>query len=78
VGYRQPDASFLAWLDFRPYGLGSDPAATLLDRGRVGLEPGPHFGRQGAGHARLNIGTSRALLTEAVDRMAAAVGLGRT
>jgi cystathionine beta-lyase len=70
VGYRPPDASFLAWLDLSAYGLGDDPARVLLERGRVALEPGPHFGRQGAGHARLNIGTSRALLTEAVDRMA--------
>jgi cystathionine beta-lyase len=34
--------------------------------------PGHAFGRQGAGFARLNIGTSRALMAEAVQRMAAA------
>jgi len=44
-----------------------------LERGRVALEPGPHFGRQGFGHARLNMGTTRALLTETVDRMATAL-----
>ena len=74
VGYRPPDASFLAWLDLSAYGLGADPARVLRERGRLALEPGLHFGRQGAGHARLNIGTSRALLTEAVDRMAAVLG----
>ncbi|MFL6130490.1 MAG: MalY/PatB family protein [Mycobacteriales bacterium] len=73
VGYRPPDASFLAWLDFSAYGLGDDPARVLLERGRVALEPGPAFGRQGAGHARLTIGTSRTLLTEAVDRIAQAL-----
>jgi cystathionine beta-lyase len=73
AGYRVPEASFLAWLDLRAYGLGDDPAAVLLDRGRVALQSGPTFGAEGAGFARLNYGTSRVLLTETVDRMAAAV-----
>lgn len=72
VGYRPPDASYLAWLDCRGLGLGEDPSAHLLARGRVALSPGPSFGRQGAGFARLNFGTSRRILAEAVDRMAAA------
>jgi cystathionine beta-lyase len=74
VGYRLPDASYLAWLDCAPLALGSDPAAAFLDRGRVALTPGLEFGEQGAGFVRFNFGTSRALLTEAVDRMARAVG----
>ena len=73
IGYRPPEASFLAWLDCRALGLGDDPAAAFLERGRVALEPGPHFGAPGRGFARLNLGTSDALLTEAVDRMAGAV-----
>ncbi len=60
-------------MDFRAYDLGPDPAAVLLDSGRVALSPGPDFGSQGAGFGRLNIATSRALLTEAVDRIASAV-----
>jgi cysteine-S-conjugate beta-lyase len=73
VRYRQPQASFLAWLDCRELGLGDDPAAVFLDRGRVALSPGPDFGRQGRGFARLNMGTSPELLAEAVRRMAAAL-----
>jgi cystathionine beta-lyase len=72
VGYRPPEASFLAWLDCRALGLGDDPAAAFLERGRVALVPGHDFGAQGRGFARLNIGTSDALLSEAVRRMAAA------
>ena len=45
----------------------------FLDRGRVALSPGPNFGAQGAGFARLNMGTSPELLGEAVRRMATAV-----
>jgi cystathionine beta-lyase len=74
VGYVPPEASFLAWLDCRALGLGEDPAATFLERGAVALSPGPDFGEPGRGHARLNLGTSPALITEAVRRMAAAVG----
>ncbi|HEY7146652.1 MAG TPA: aminotransferase class I/II-fold pyridoxal phosphate-dependent enzyme [Streptosporangiaceae bacterium] len=73
VGYLPPEASFLAWLDCRALGLGDDPAARFLARGRVALSPGPDFGRQGAGFARLNIGTSPELIEAAVDRMAASV-----
>jgi cysteine-S-conjugate beta-lyase len=77
VAYRPGAATFLAWLDCRKLGLGDDPAAVFLDRGKVALSPGPGFGRSGAGFARLNIGTSPELVTEAVRRMAAAAGSAR-
>ncbi len=73
VRYQRAQASFLAWLDCRELGLGHDPAAAFLTAGRVALSPGPDFGVQGNGFARLNIGTSPELVTEAVRRMAAAV-----
>lgn len=73
VGYRPGAATYLAWLDCRELGLGDDPAAVFLARGRVALVPGPDFGTGGAGHARLNFGTSPELITEAVRRMAAAI-----
>lgn len=73
VRYRAPRASYLAWLDFRAVGLGADPAKVLLSHGRVALSPGLPFGAAGAGHARLNIATTRTLLEEAVRRMAHAV-----
>jgi cystathionine beta-lyase len=76
VAYTPPRAGYLAWLDLRGLGLGDDPCAALLERGRVALNPGPTFGPQGAGFARLNIGTSPALVEEAVRRIAKAVGRG--
>jgi cystathionine beta-lyase len=72
VGYVPGSATFLAWLDCRNLGLGDNPAAVFLERGRVALSPGAEFGIQGAGFARLNIGTSPELINEAVRRMAAA------
>jgi cystathionine beta-lyase len=71
VGYLPGAASFLAWLDCGKLGLGDDPAVEFLERGRVALTGGPYFGTQGTGFARLNIGTSPELVTEAVRRMAA-------
>jgi cysteine-S-conjugate beta-lyase len=68
VGYVPPDATFLAWLDLRALGLGDDPAEEILRRG-VALTSGPLFGDPGRGHARLNLGTSPEILTEAVRRM---------
>ncbi len=73
IGYVLPQAGYLAWLDCRALELGDDPAETFLERGRVALSPGPTFGTGGLGHARLNFGTSSALLAEAVRRMAASV-----
>lgn len=70
AGYAPPQAGYLAWLDLRAYGLGEDPSQHLL-AGGVALSPGPHFGPQGAGFARLNFGTSPALLEAAFERIAA-------
>jgi cystathionine beta-lyase len=74
VGYVQPQAGYLAWLDCRELGLGDDPAEVFLERGRVALGSGPTFGEPGRGFARLNFGTSSALVEEAVRRMAASLG----
>jgi cystathionine beta-lyase len=73
VGYVPPRAGYLAWLDCSALGLGADPAAAFLERGKVALSSGPMFGREGEGFARLNIATSRGLLEEAVRRMASVV-----
>ena len=70
VGYVPPQAGYLAWLDCTSLGLGDDPARAFLERGKVALSSGPIFGTEGAGFARLNIGTTRSLLEEAVRRMA--------
>jgi cysteine-S-conjugate beta-lyase len=72
VGYAQPQASFLAWLDCRAVGLGDDPATAFLGKGQVAVSHGPAFGSQGSGFVRLNIGTSPELIAEAVRRMALA------
>jgi cystathionine beta-lyase len=70
VGYRQPHASYLAWLDLRELGWGDDPAPRILEQARVAVNPGIDFGAPGAGFVRLNFACSPEVLTEAVDRIA--------
>lgn len=70
--YRQPQASYLAWLDLRALPWGDDPARVLVDRAKVALSNGRDFGRQGVGHARLNFGCSEETLREGLARLASA------
>jgi len=74
VGFDPPEATYLAWLDFRETGLGDDPAEELQQSARVALSHGPDFGTAGTGFARLNFATSRELLDEMLDRIIAAIG----
>lgn len=71
--YTPPEGTYLAWIDCRELGLGDDPAKIFLELGRVGLSGGIPFGEGGEGHVRFNLATSAAIVTEAVERMAAAV-----
>lgn len=73
--YTWPEATYLTWLDLSAYDLGGeDPSAFLLREARVMLNSGPTFGTGGQGHVRINIATSPAILTEAIDRIAKALG----
>lgn len=72
IGFTPPQAGYLAWLDCRALGLG-DPAGFFLEEARVALSPGLEFGASGEGFARLNFATSRGILDEILDRMAAAL-----
>lgn len=72
--YRIPDAGYLAWVDFSDLGWGDNPAKRILREAKVALHYGPAFGTEGAGHVRINFGTSTEILTEAVARIAALDG----
>jgi cystathionine beta-lyase len=72
VRFAIPEATYLAWLDFRETGFGEDPAVHIAKAARVGLSCGPDFGSGGAGYARLNFATTREILDEIVDRIVAA------
>lgn len=67
--YREPHASYLAWVDLSGLSWGDDPSAVALERARVALNPGTDFGRQGTGHVRLNFACSPEVLREAITRI---------
>lgn len=69
----RPEATYLAWLDFRDAGLGHDPASELLRNAQVMLSPGHEFGPTGNGFARINVATSRHLLHAALDQISSAL-----
>ncbi len=73
VGFTMPEATYLAWLDFRALDLGTDPAEFFLEEARVALSAGPDFGPHGHGWARLNFATTQTILDAIVDRMALAL-----
>ena len=73
IGWRPPQATYLAWFDCTRLGVGDEPAESFLREGRVALSRGLDYGSPGAGHARLNFATSSAHLSDAVARMASVV-----
>lgn len=73
IGHRTPEATYLAWLDFRPLFWSVEPHERLLAKGRVALSSGAQFGTGGAGHARLNFGTYSGVLDEILHRMESAL-----
>ncbi|MDE7396734.1 MAG: pyridoxal phosphate-dependent aminotransferase [Muribaculum sp.] len=74
----RPDASFLIWLDCRGLGLDHDSLISLfIDRAGLALNDGAMFGEQGSGFMRLNVATSRAMVTTALNRLADALAQSR-
>ncbi len=63
------EATYLAWLDCSESGILSMPQEFFLDQAKVGLNAGSTFGAGFERFVRLNIGTSRIILEEALDRM---------
>lgn len=68
-----PHCSYLTWIDFSGYGIGSDPAGYLVENAKVAFVPGVRFGESFATYIRLNFATSPAILEEAINRVAKAL-----
>jgi cystathionine beta-lyase len=68
------EGTFLAWLDFRSLELTSEGLERLLaEEGRIALNAGHWFGKNGAGFARFNIACPRSMLEEGIERLVLAV-----
>lgn len=63
-----PDATYLGWLDCSQLDLKESPYDFFLKNAKVAFTDGAKFGKGGAGHVRLNFGTSRKLLEQGLER----------
>ncbi|MBK5443769.1 MULTISPECIES: MalY/PatB family protein [unclassified Peribacillus] len=65
-----PDASYLLWIDCRDLGLNDkEIKERLIHQGKLALEPGSKYGPGGEGFVRMNIGCSRSVLLDGLNRL---------
>ncbi len=69
------EGTYLVWLDFRGTGLSTDEIDDLIiHKAKLWLDSGRIFGKVGEGFQRINVACPRTILTEALDRIRAALG----
>lgn len=70
----RPEGTYLLWLDCRQLGLSQEELNKLMiEKGKVLLNDGSTFGKEGEGFLRLNIGCPRSMVEEALKRIEYAV-----
>ena len=70
----RPEGSFLVWLDCKKLGIKPEELDDFfLKKAKVGLSSGIAYGEYGKGFERINLGCTRAVLTEGLERMKAAI-----
>ncbi|MFZ4700377.1 MAG: MalY/PatB family protein [Candidatus Methylumidiphilus sp.] len=73
----QPEGTYLLWLDCRELGMSdSELKQFFIHKAKVGMNPGTVFGEGGSGFMRMNIGTSKLIVAEALERIRMAVDSG--
>jgi cystathionine beta-lyase len=72
-----PEATYLAWLDFRMYRLDMDPAEFLRRSARVVASSGADAGLGGEGFVRFNFAMPARLLERSVEAIGAALRSAR-
>lgn len=66
----QPEGTYLIWMDCRELGLSDDDLKkTLIEKGKIGLEPGPKYGAGGEGFVRMNVACSKEHVVEGLERL---------
>jgi cystathionine beta-lyase len=69
VRITNPNATYLAWLDFTQLKLKKSPFDFFMKEAKVALSDGKIFGSDYKGYVRLNFGTSRKILKQGLDRI---------
>ena len=70
----QPEGTYLLWLDCRDLGMNDKQLKDFfVQQAKVGMNPGTVFGDGGSGFMRINIGSPRQIIAEALNRVANAL-----
>lgn len=64
-----PEATYLAWTDWREVDLGESAYKFCLEQAKVAFNDGKNFGNGGDGFLRINMGCPRSTLEEALERV---------
>ncbi len=71
----KPEATYLLWLDCRGLGMSDTELRDFfIKKCQIGMNPGTVFGEGGSGFMRMNIGTRRAVIVDALQRIKRALG----
>ena len=74
VKLMRPQASFLVWFDFSALGLEHNKLLDLLvNKAHLAMNDGAMFGPGGEQHTRLNVGTQRSVLAQAMQQLKEAI-----
>lgn len=66
----KPEATYLAWIDFRKTGMTDEEIKNrLINKAELGLSHGPIFGPGGEGFQRMNLAAPRLFVHEAIGRL---------
>ena len=70
----KPEATYLLWLDCRDLGMSDTKLRDFfIKKCQIGMNPGTVFGDGGSGFMRMNIGTRRAVIVDALQRIKTAL-----
>ncbi len=70
VTFREPEATYLLWLDFRALELDHEELKTMMiEEAGLALNSGVDFGEEGDGFMRLNVACPQEMLKKALQRL---------
>lgn len=74
VKITKPQASFLVWMDFSALGLThGELVDMIINKAHLAMNDGEMFGKEGEQHMRLNVGTTRKVLKQALEQLKEAI-----
>lgn len=69
IHIKKPHGTYLLWIDYRGTGLSEEEVMdTLLNKGRIAVEPGTKYGEAGRGFLRMNVACPPSLVEDGVKR----------